>query len=83
MGVPVAVREPPDPGALLRPDQARIATNGPHDLRHRAATKALRKSHNIRAVQELLSHASVATTEVYTDVDSADVRDCVAPLRAS
>jgi integrase len=40
-----------------------------HMLRHRYGTRALRATGNLRAVQELLGHASVATTQVYTRVD--------------
>jgi integrase len=40
-----------------------------HMLRHRYGTRAFRASHNLRAVQELLGHASVATTQIYTRVD--------------
>ncbi len=39
-----------------------------HSLRHRTATVALNKSNNIRVVQEILGHSSVATTQQYTDV---------------
>lgn len=57
-----------------------------HKLRHRFATRAFRGSRNLRAVQTLLGHASVATTEVYTAVDDAEVRAAMesasAPSRA-
>lgn len=45
-----------------------------HTLRHRFATRAYRGSRNIRAVQMLLGHESVATTEIYTGVDSGEMR---------
>lgn len=45
-----------------------------HKLRHRYASRAFRGSRNIRAVQTLLGHSSVATTERYTAVDSDEVR---------
>ena len=40
-----------------------------HSLRHRFATQAFRGTHNLRAVQILLGHASVATTQRYVQVD--------------
>ena len=46
-----------------------------HTLRHRYASVAYTRSHDLRSVQELLGHASVATTQVYTAVDDGVVRD--------
>lgn len=45
-----------------------------HSLRHRFATRAYRGSRNLRAVQTLLGHSSVATTERYTAVDDDEIR---------
>lgn len=44
-----------------------------HKLRHRFATRALRSSKNIRAVQELLGHESLATTQVYTGLTNDEL----------
>lgn len=45
-----------------------------HKLRHRCASKGYAGTGNIRAVQEALGHASVATTQRYTAVTSREVR---------
>lgn len=45
-----------------------------HKLRHRYASKGFAGTGNLRAVQEALGHASVATTQRYTAVASRDVR---------
>lgn len=84
--VPAAAQNPDPLGPICKmaPRVARTAIYragnrlgikcSPHDLRHTFGTEAWRRSHNIRAVQDLLGHVDQRTTQVYTGVSEAEQR---------
>jgi integrase/recombinase XerD len=59
-------------------ERARLADVSPHTLRHSFATHMLDGGADIRVVQELLGHASVATTQVYTLITVDRLREVYA-----
>ena len=63
--------------ALATAIPKRIST---HTLRHSFATHMLEHGIHIRALQELMGHADVKTTEIYTHVMKKDIKQWISPL---
>ena len=65
---------------LQKQERAPVPYLSPHKCRHTYATYLLKGGANLREVQQLLGHSSVGVTEIYTHVDTEDIKSSVSKL---
>jgi len=64
----------------MAPEEEKVRVLSCHKCRHSFGTYAIRSGIPMRVLQQLLGHAQITTTEIYTNVDISDLQDSAKKL---
>ena len=78
-GLGTMVQEAPTSAEALKLAGLDATRYSPHKLRHTAATLMLKNGVDTRALQEVLGHSNLNTTQIYTHLDNAALHEAAMP----